>query len=144
MVGRGRSSGRSTIYPHLDRQIGIHRPRRDHILLRVGRDGHDNVSMTIEDLHDFPALQVPQVYLAVFATRHDPLAAGDAEAGGDAVLGILVADVGLQAARGLKVPQPYRAVVCGGENVFRVGRKLHVLADGIVALGEGLEALSRW
>lgn len=43
-------------------------------------------SMTIKYLHNLSALQVPQVYLAVFATRHDPLAARDAEAGGDAVL----------------------------------------------------------
>ena len=84
--------------------------------------------MALEDLHDLPALQVPQVYFAVFAARHDPLAARDAEAGGDAVLGVLVADVRLEAARGLEVPQPYRAVVGGGEDVFRVGRKLHVLA----------------
>jgi len=105
------------------------------------RDGHNNVCetessqsakrlfwfwrwktlstlMTIKDLHDFPALQVPQVYLAVFAARHDPFSAGDAEASGDAVLGILVADVGLQAARGLEVPQSYRAVVRGGEDIL--------------------------
>lgn len=84
--------------------------------------------MAIQNLHDFAALQVPQVYFAVLAARHDPLAARDAEAGGDAVLGVLVTDVRLEAARGLKVPQPYRAVVRGGEYVFRVGRKLHVLA----------------
>ena len=84
--------------------------------------------MALEDLHDFPALQVPQVYFAVLAARHDPLAARDAEAGGDAVLGVLVTDVRLEAARGLEVPQPYRAIVGGGEDVFRVGRKLHVLA----------------
>ena len=84
--------------------------------------------MAIKNLHDFPALQVPQIYFAVFATRHDPLAAGDAEAGGDTILGVLVANVRLQAARRLEVPQPNSAVVGGGEYVFRVGRKLHVLA----------------
>jgi len=110
----------------------------------MGRDGHDDVSMALEDLHDLPALQVPQVYLAVLAARHDPFAARDAEAGGDAVLGVLVADVRLEAARGLEVPQPYRAVVGGGEDVFRVGRKLDVLANGVVSLGECLEALPRW
>ena len=51
--------------------------------------------MAIKDLHDFPALQVPQVDFAVLATRHDPLPAGDAEAGGDTVLGVLVTDVRL-------------------------------------------------
>jgi len=110
----------------------------------MGRDCDDDILMAIKNLHDFPALQVPQIYFAVFATRHDPLAAGDAEAGGDAVLGVLVANVRLQAARRLKVPQPNSAVVGGGEYVFRVGRKLHVLADSVVTLGEGLEALPRW
>jgi hypothetical protein len=74
--------------------------------------------VALKDLHDFAALQVPQVYFAVFAARDDPLAAGDAEAGGDAVLGVLVTDVGLQASRRLEVPQPYGAVVGGGKYVF--------------------------
>ena len=129
--------------------------------------------MAIEDLHDFPTLQIPQVDFAIFAARHDPLASGDAEAGADAVLGVLVADVRLQAARRLEVPETYGTVVGGGEDVFRVGRKLHVLAvevnrflffllfifeqvvvgreyglhlvpDGIVSLREGLDALSGW
>ena len=51
--------------------------------------------MAIEDLHDFPTLQIPQIDFAIFAARHDPLASGDAEAGADAVLGVLVADVRL-------------------------------------------------
>ena len=51
--------------------------------------------MALKDLHDFPTLQIPQVYFAVLAARHDPLASGDAEAGADAVLGVLVADVRL-------------------------------------------------
>lgn len=84
--------------------------------------------MAIEDLHDFPTLQIPQVDFAIFAARHDPLASGDTEAGADAVLGVLVADVRLQAARRLEVPETYGTVVGGGEDVFRVGRKLHVLA----------------
>ena len=51
--------------------------------------------MTFKNLHDFPALQVPQVDLAILAARNDPFTAGDAEAGGDAVLCVLVADVRL-------------------------------------------------
>ena len=86
--------------------------------------------MTIKDLHDFSSLQIPQVDFAIFATGHDPFASGDAEACPDAVLGVLVTDVGLQASRCLEVPQPYGAIVGGGEYVFRVGRKLHVLAVG--------------
>lgn len=43
-------------------------------------------TMTIKYLHDLSALQVPQIDLAVFAPRHDPLAARDTEARGDAVL----------------------------------------------------------
>lgn len=77
--------------------------------------------MTIKDLHDFPGLQIPQVYFAIFAAGHYPFATGDAEARADAVLGVLVTDVGLQAARCLEVPQPYGAVVGGGQYVFRVG-----------------------
>jgi len=41
--------------------------------------------MTIEHLQDLSTLQVPQVDLVVFTAGHDPLAARDAEAGGDAV-----------------------------------------------------------
>jgi hypothetical protein len=51
--------------------------------------------MTIKDLHDLASLQIPQVDFAVFAAGHDPFASGDAEARADAVLGVLVADVGL-------------------------------------------------
>jgi hypothetical protein len=51
--------------------------------------------MTFEDLHDFPSLQIPQVDFVIFAARHDPFASGDAEAGADAVFGVLMADVGL-------------------------------------------------
>ncbi len=51
--------------------------------------------MAIQDLHDFPSLQVPQVDFVIFAARHDPFAPGDAEASADAVLGILMTDVGL-------------------------------------------------
>ena len=74
--------------------------------------------MAFEDLHDFPALQVPQVDLAVFAARNDPFAACDAEAGGDAVLCVLMTYVRLQAARCLEVPQSYGAVMGRGEYVF--------------------------
>jgi len=51
--------------------------------------------MTIKDLHDFPSLQIPQIYFVIFAARHYPFAPGDAEAGPDAVLGVLVTDVSL-------------------------------------------------
>jgi hypothetical protein len=51
--------------------------------------------MTIKDLHDFPSLQIPQVDFVVFAARHDPFASGDTEASPDAVLGVLMTDVGL-------------------------------------------------
>ena len=51
--------------------------------------------MTIEDLHNFSSLQIPQVDFAIFAAGHDPFASGDAEACPDAVLGVLVTDVGL-------------------------------------------------
>ena len=74
--------------------------------------------MTIKDLHDFPSLQIPQVDFAIFAARHDPFASCDAEASSDAVLGVLMTDVGLQATRCLEIPQPYCTVVGGREYVF--------------------------
>ena len=51
--------------------------------------------MTIEDLHDFPSLQIPQVYFVIFAAGHDPFASGDAETRADTVFGVLMTDVGL-------------------------------------------------
>jgi hypothetical protein len=51
--------------------------------------------MTIKYLHDFSSLQIPQVDFVIFAARHDPFASGDAEAGPDAVLCVLMTDVGL-------------------------------------------------
>lgn len=53
--------------------------------IAVGRD-KALATMTIKYLHDLSALQVPQIDLAVFAPRHNPLAARDTEARGDAVL----------------------------------------------------------
>ena len=53
--------------------------------IAVGRD-KALATMTIKYLHDLSALQVPQINLAVFAPRHNPLAARDTEARGDAVL----------------------------------------------------------
>jgi len=84
----------------------------------MGSDGNNDVLMTIKDLHGFSSLQIPQVDFAIFAARHDPFASGNAEASADAILCVLMTDVGLQAARCLEVPQPYRAVVGGGEDVF--------------------------
>lgn len=84
--------------------------------------------MALKDLHDFPALQVPDVHLVIFASRHDPFASRHTEASGDAIFGIRVADVGLEAARGLIIPQTDGTVVRRGQNVFGVRRELDVLA----------------
>lgn len=76
--------------------------------------------MSLEDLDYFAALQVPDVDLVVLAAGDDPLSASDREAGGDAVELVPVANIRLQAARGLVVPQTYCAVVRGGEDVLAI------------------------
>jgi hypothetical protein len=108
----------------------------------TNRNSDHDVRVPLEHLHDLARLEVPDVRLVVLAPRDDPLAARDAEARGDAVLCVGVPGVGLEAARGLVVPEADGAVVRGGEDVFRVGGELDVLADGVVALGEGLETLA--
>ena len=92
------------------------------------RNGDDDVGVALKCLHDLPALEVPQVHLVVLAAGDDPLAARHAEARRDAVLLVRVPDVRLETARRLPVPQPDRAVVRGGEDVFGVWRELDVLA----------------
>ena len=67
----------------------------------------------------------------VLRPRDDPLVARDTETSGDAVLFVLVARVGFETTCGLVVPQPDGAVVCGGEDVSRVGRELDVLAGAV-------------
>jgi len=74
--------------------------------------------VSFKDLDNFPGLQVPDVDLVVLAARDDPFPARDAEACGDAVLRVHVADVRLEASRGVIIPQADGAVVCGGEDVF--------------------------
>jgi hypothetical protein len=60
--------------------------------------------MSSQDLHNLARLQIPYIGIVVLAARDDPLAARDAETRGDAVLGVGVPRVGLEAARGLVVP----------------------------------------
>jgi hypothetical protein len=60
--------------------------------------------MALKHLHDIPILQIPHIHTVVLAAGDDPLAARDAEARGDAVLGVGVPRVRLEAARGLVVP----------------------------------------
>lgn len=49
----------------------------------------------------------------ILTARNDVLSSRHAETRIDAVLCVLMANVGLQAAGGLVVPKPDRAVVCG-------------------------------
>ena len=92
--------------------------------------------MSLQHLDDLARLEVPQVDLVVLAARDDPLPAGDTEARRDAELLVDVAGVGLQAARGVVVPQPDGAVVGRGEDVFGVGRELDVLASVASAMAD--------
>lgn len=49
--------------------------------------------MGFQSLRNLTALQVPDVHLVVFATRHDPFSARHAEAGCDAVFFVFMAHV---------------------------------------------------
>ena len=74
--------------------------------------------MTLQNLHNFSALQIPQEYFFVLAARHNPLPTSDTETGGYAILLVGVAHVRLQTARCLVVPEADCAVVSSGEDVF--------------------------
>jgi hypothetical protein len=50
--------------------------------------------MSFEDLNNFSALQVPNVYLVILASRNNPFPTRDAEARDDAKLGVGVAYIG--------------------------------------------------
>lgn len=61
-------------------------------------------SMTLQDLDNFPRLEVPEVYLRVLAAAHDMFPARR-EIREDTVRAIGVARVGLNAARYVGIPQ---------------------------------------
>jgi len=54
----------------------------------------------------------------VFTSSDDPLSTRDTEARGDTVFAVDVSDVGLEAPRGLVVPETDCAVVRRGEDVL--------------------------
>ena len=85
-------------------------------------------AVSFQNLHHFATLKIPDVYFVILATRYDPLPPRDRETCAYAISLAFVADVGLQASRGVVVPEADSAVMCGGENVLRVGRELDVLA----------------
>jgi hypothetical protein len=65
----------------------------------------------------------------IFTPGNNPFSTRHTEARGNAVLIVDVADVGLETTRGLVVPETDGAVVGCGEDVFRVGRELDMLAE---------------
>lgn len=83
--------------------------------------------MGLQRLCDFTTLQVPDIHLVVFTTRHDPFSARDTETGCDAVLFVFVAHVRFQTSRSVVIPEADRTVVRGRQDIFRIGRELHVL-----------------
>ena len=86
--------------------------------------------VSFEYLHDLSALQVPEIDFVIFAAGHDPLAACDAEASGNAVLLVPMTHVGLQASRCLVIPQTDCTIVRSREDVLGVRRELYVLTIG--------------
>jgi len=104
--------------PYADGLITVDRASRNHVLLWVRCDSDHHVCVAFQYLDNFPCLQIPKVDLVVLASRQYPLPPCHAEAGRDAVLGILVSDVGLQTARRMVVPEPDRAIVRCREDVF--------------------------
>ena len=70
-------------------------------------------TVSFQDLHDLPSLQIPQPDFIIFAPAHDPFSPCHREARSDAVLRIRVASVSLQTSRGIVVPQTDRGVMCG-------------------------------
>lgn len=78
----------------------------------------------------------------VLAAANDPFTTRYAKARRDAVLRIRVANISLQAPRGIVIPKPNRRIVRGGKNVFGVGRELDMLADSVVAFCEGFKTLA--
>ena len=72
-------------------------------VLNVGKEGRPT-SMPLEYLHDLSSLEVPKVYLHIFASAHDMLAPRS-EVGKYAVRPIGVTGVGLDALRRLGRPE---------------------------------------
>lgn len=85
--------------------------------------------MAFQCLCNFTTLQVPDIHLVVFTTGHDPFSARDTETGCDAILFVFVAHVRFQTARSVIIPEADRTIVRGRQDIFRIGRELHVLTD---------------
>src|ERR1700761_6991722 len=78
-------------------------------------------SVTTEFLYNFLRLEIPDVYLAIFGARHDPLATSHRKVGKYAILLVLVSSVRLQALTLRVVPKLEGVVKRRGKNVFAVG-----------------------
>lgn len=60
--------------------------------------------MSLEDLHNFPSLKVPQIYSFVLATRNDPFPSRHAETSYNAKRRVFMARISLQTPRRLVIP----------------------------------------
>lgn len=74
--------------------------------------------MTFQYLNNFSCLQIPNIRLVVLAASHDPLSTRHAEARRYAVLCVDMAEICLETARCLVVPQADGAIMCRRKNVF--------------------------
>ena len=68
------------------------------------KNGGAHTRVTLQNLNDLPTLQIPQIHLPVLTTRNYPFPTRHAETSDDAVFGVLVTGVSLEATRGLIVP----------------------------------------
>ena len=101
---------------------------------RASNRRYVRTAVSFQNLHHFATLKIPDVYFVILATRYDPLPPRDRETCAYAISLAFVADVGLQASRGVVVPEADSAVMCGGENVLGIGRKLNMLTKDMMVV----------
>jgi hypothetical protein len=77
--------------------------------------------MPLQSLHNLLRLQIPYINLLILAPTHNPLAPRDTKTAKDAVLGITVTRVSLEAFRGGVAPEAEGVVERRGQYVFAVG-----------------------
>ena len=99
--------------------------------------------MSLQFLHHFFGLQIPNVDHIILRSAHNPLAAGHRKVGENTVFLILVSRVRFEALALGVIPQFQRVVQRGRQDVFAVGTELDKGDRGIVVVYQGLQALAR-
>jgi hypothetical protein len=74
--------------------------------------------MPFKYLHDFSALEVPQVNFVVLAPRDNPLPSGHAKASDDTIFCVGMAYIRFETAGCMIVPQANGVVVCRGQDIL--------------------------